>query len=77
MAFLRDGTLSMLDFLENNDLLTLNNDGTYIASGGFGWTTELPQKDFSGRVRTMDLWGFGEEQSTIGVSPKMFEEFRF
>jgi hypothetical protein len=77
MSFLRDGTLSMLDFLEKNDLLTLNNDGTYIASGGFGWSTELPQKDFSGRVRTMDLWGFGEEQSTIGVSPKMFEEFVF
>jgi hypothetical protein len=77
MAFLRDGTLSMLDFLEKNDLLTLNNDGTYIASGGFGWSTELPQKDFSGKVRTMDLWGFGEEQSTIGVSPRMFEEFVF
>jgi len=77
MAFLRDGTLAMLDFLEQNDLLTLNNEGTYIASGGFGWTNELPQKDFSGKVRTMDLWGFGEEQSTVGVSPRMFEEFVF
>jgi hypothetical protein len=77
MAFLRDGTLAMLDYLEENNLMTLNNDGTYIASGGFGWSHELPLKDFTGQVRCSDLWGFGEEQSTVGVSPKMFEEFVF
>jgi hypothetical protein len=77
MAFLRDGTLAMLDYLEENNLMSLNNDGTYIASGGFGWSHELPQKDFTGRVRCSDLWGFGEEQSTVSVSPKMFEEFVF
>ena len=79
MAFLRDGHLAKLDFLEQNGLLSLNNDGTYVGSGGFGWTRELPQPDFAtaGRVRPLDMWGFGESQETVGVSPAMFAEFIF
>ena len=77
MAFLRDGHLAKLDFLEENNLLSLNNDGTYVGSGGFGWTNELPQSDFDGHVRTGDMWGFTESQETVGVSPKMFAEFIF
>lgn len=77
MAFLRDGTSALLDDLEANDLLSLNNDGTYVGSGGFGWARELPQPDFAGRVRTRDLWALGESQETIGLSPKMFAEFIF
>ncbi len=75
MAFLRDGHLAKLDFLEDNNLLSLNNDGTYVGSGGFGYTDELPQKDFDGKVRTIDMWGFGESQETSLVSPEMFAEF--
>lgn len=77
MAFLRDGTLARLDYLERDGLLTANNDGTYVGSGGFGWTDELPRKDFSGKVRPIDMWGFGESQETVGVSPAMFAEFVF
>jgi len=66
-----------LDYLEKNDLLTLNNDGTYVGSGGFGYTDELPQRDFSGQVRCADMWGFSESQETVHVSPKMYEEFIF
>ena len=77
MAFLRDGHLARLDFLEQNGLLSLNNDGAYVGSGGFGWTRELPHADFAGRVRPCDMWGFGESQETIGVSPRMFAEFIF
>ena len=77
MSYLRDGHLARLDFLEQNDLLSLNNDGTYVGSGGFGWTHELPQPGFAGRVRTQDMWGFGESQETLGVSPAMFAEFIF
>ncbi len=77
MAFLSEGTLAMLDYLEDNDLFSLNNDGTYVGSGGLGYTTELPQPDFSGRVRTRDMWGFAESQETAVVSPKMFAEFIF
>jgi hypothetical protein len=75
MAFLRDGHLALLDWLEANGLLSLNNDGTYVGSGGFGWSRELPAPDYAGRVRTADLWGFGESQETVGVSPDMFAEF--
>ena len=75
MAFLRDGTMERLDFLEQNDLLSHNNDGTYVGSGGFGWSKELPQADFSGRVRTLDTWGFAESQETSTISPRMFAEF--
>ena len=77
MAILRDGHLARLDFLEQNGLLSLNNDNTYVGSGGFGFTRELPQPDFAGRVRTMDMWGFCESQETVQVSPEMFEEFVF
>lgn len=77
MAFLRDSYVARFDFLEKNDLLSLNNDGTYVGSGGFGWSHELPQPDFVGRVRTMDMWGFAESQETVGVSPDLFEEFVF
>ena len=77
MAFLRDGHLAKLDYLEQNGLLSLNNDGTYVGSGGFGWTHELPQPDFRGQVRTCDMWGFAESQETVLVSPQMFAEFVF
>jgi hypothetical protein len=77
MAFLRDGHAARLDFLEKNGLLFLNNDGTYVGSGGFGWTHELPQPDFSGHVRPIDMWGFAESQETVGISASMFEEFIF
>lgn len=77
MGILRDGNLAKMDFLQNNDLLSLNNDGTYVGSGGFGWTHELPQPDFDGKVRTCDMWGFAESQETVAVSPDMFGEFIF
>jgi len=78
MSFLRDGTLAKLDFLEENGLLSLNNDGTYVGSGGFGWTDELPRDDYDGSgVRTADMWGFCESQETSTWSPEMFGEFVF
>ncbi len=86
MAILRDGTMGVLDQLESEGLLGLNNDGTYVGSGGLGWCTELPQPDFApakstrnyrGKVRLRDMWGFGESQETVGVSPGMFAEFIF
>ena len=78
MQFLRDGHLAKLDFLEENGLLSLNNDGTYVGSGGFGYTRELPQEDYDGtHVRTKDMWGFAESQETSTVSSQLFEEFVF
>lgn len=75
MGILRDGHMARLDYLQENGLLFLNNDQSYVGSGGFGWSRELPQPDFHGDVRTNDMWGFAESQETVGVSPRMFEEF--
>ncbi len=78
MGILRDGHLAKLDFLEENNLLCLNTENTYVGSGGFGFTRELPQADFdAAHVRTADMWGFCESQETTQVSPGMFEEFIF
>ncbi|MBU4285477.1 MAG: hypothetical protein KKD76_01105, partial [Verrucomicrobia bacterium] len=55
----------------------LNNEGDYVGSGGFGWTTRLPASGFAGRVCAKDLWCLLESQETVGVSPRMFEEFVF
>jgi len=77
MKIISEGTLKKLDFLEDNGLLSLNNE-SYVGSGGFGYTRELPAKDFNqSKVRTIDMWGFCDSQETIGISPKMFEEFIF
>ncbi len=75
MAFLCEGNLRSMRFLESQGLLSLNNAGSYVGSGGFGWTTQLPQPDYAGHVRTVDMWGFTESQETVGVSPRLFAEF--
>ena len=77
LSFISKGHLSKLDYLEENDLLRLNNDGTYVGSGGFGFTDELPQADIDDHVRCQDMWGFTESQETVHVSPAMYEEFIF
>jgi hypothetical protein len=77
MAILSRGHLDKLDRLEAAGLLSLNNDGTYVGSGGFGFSDELPQSDFRGQVRARDMWGFCESQETVHVSPTMYEEFIF
>ncbi len=76
MAFLRDAALNKLDYLEDKGLLGINTEGSYVGSGGFGWTNRLPQAGFSSsKVRTKDMWGFCESQETVGVSPEMVGEF--
>ncbi len=77
LSILSRGHLEKLDYLEAKQLLSLNNDGTYVGSGGFGYSDELPQPDFAGRVRTCDMWGFTESQETLGISPLMYEQFIF
>ena len=78
MAFLRDGTMAKLDFLESNGLLSGNHGDIYVGSGGFGWTGQLPPPGREpGPPRCSDLWGFAESQETVGVSPEMFAEFIF
>ena len=78
MAFLRDESLARLDYLETHGLLSLNNRGDFVGTGGYGWCDELPAPAFDpNRIRTRDMWGFAESQESVGVSPRFFEEFIF
>ncbi len=77
LSRLSRGCMEKLDYLEREGLLSLNNDGTYVGSGGYGFTDQLPQPDFAGRVRCCDMWGFTESQEPVNVSPAMYEEFVF
>lgn len=77
LSIISRGWQDKLDYLEVNGLLSLNNDGTYVGSGGFGYTSELPQPDFGGAVRPCDMWGFADSQETVNVSPRMYEAFIF
>lgn len=76
MALLRDGHQRLIDQYEEQNLLSLNNDGTYHSSGGVGYTTELPLPDCDPqRVRPCDMWASAESQELAQVSPEMHETF--
>jgi len=75
MAWFRDEHLNLMDQYEKLGILSLNNEDDLIASGGIGYTDELPKNQ--GAVSYQDLWGFSERQETVGISPQMFAEFIF
>jgi len=75
MNLLCEGKLRMMDFLEKNELLALNTGGTYVGSGGFGFTEQLPRPGFDGYITTKDMWGFVESQETVNVNPDQYAEF--
>lgn len=77
MGFLRDEHLKFLTWLETEGLLSDSNQDDYIASGGAGYTDELPQpgRKPGATPSLMDIWGFAESQETVGVSPEMFAEY--
>jgi len=79
MAFLRDDHIAYAEWLEKEDLLTLNNENDYIGSGSRGHCRELPQPDWKegDPVRLKDLWVLSESQESVGVGPDLFEEFIF
>ena len=77
MRWLCDEHTHFIEWFEAQRLLTLNNEDDYVGSGGFGYTHALPSDNArSGADVTLgDLWGFGESQETVGISPAMFTEF--
>ncbi|MFO7907906.1 MAG: hypothetical protein R6U98_35005 [Pirellulaceae bacterium] len=76
MSILEEGYRGMVRQYVEQDLLSLNNDGTYHSSGGVGYTDELPQDDFDGdHVRPCDMWASAEAQELAQVSPEMHAEF--
>jgi len=79
MAFLRDDHLAWMKWMEEEGLLTLNNENDYIGSGSMGYSRDLPQPGLEeGQpARVKDMWGLSESQETVGVGPDQFEEFIF
>lgn len=75
MRYLRDDRINHFKWLEKEKLLGLNNNSTLVGSGSPGYTTELPQSDYSGTARLKDLWLWMESQETTAISPAMFSEF--
>lgn len=76
MAFLARGYHGLVQQYVDQNLLSLNNDGTYHSSGGVGYTDELPAPGFDPqRVRPCDMWASAEVQELAQVSPKMHAEF--
>ncbi len=77
MDKLKEGYQSILRQMEEQELLDLNNDGTYQGTGGLGYTDELPGPGFTGHVRPCDMWGSAEAQELAQVSPRMHREHLF
>jgi hypothetical protein len=77
MERMTTGYMNYLDQAERAGALSLNNNDTYLSTGGYGWTDELPRKDFDGRrVRLVDTWGRASTQIfTETISPAMHDEF--
>ena len=74
-ALISKAHLARLDYLQARNLLSVNDDGTYVGSGGFGFTDALPK--VNGEVHCQNMWGFAESQETVSVSPEMYAEFVF
>lgn len=75
MDFITEDILRIYRQEEESGLLALNNGNDYVGSGNWCFSRELPQKDFSGRVRTVDTWGHLNAEDASGVSPDDFREF--
>jgi len=79
MAFLRDDHLAFAAWLEQEHLVSLNNENDYIGSGSIGYSRALPGPDRrdDDPVRLKDLWVLVESQESVGLSPDMLAEFVF
>lgn len=65
-----------LDQLEDQNLLSLDCNNTRIGSGGYGYATGLPGKEFDPlHVKPQNQWGCSNAQIFSEVSPDMHWEF--
>lgn len=76
MAFFEEAHRCLLRQMQQQNLLSLNNDNTYHSSGGNGFTNELPSPGFDPeQIRPCDMWASAESQEMAPVSPEQHEEF--
>lgn len=72
---LTNGYINKLKYLEDNNLLYVNTDNTFVGSGGLGLTDSLGTDPEQVTLKTM--WGLCEAQECGEISPEMFKEFIF
>lgn len=78
MAFLRDNSLRMMRWAEDEGLLRANSGNQDSFGSSYNFTKHLPSSTCDAQpVRQSDMWGNANSQETVGISPKMFHEFCF
>lgn len=71
-----DAWICELDQLIEQNLLSLDNNNTRIGSGGYGYTSELPGKNYDpSLVKPHNMWGCSNAQILVQVSSDMHWEF--
>ncbi len=75
MEFVTEDAIRLYRYEEEHGHMFLNNGNTLIGSGNWCFTRELPQKDFSGTVRSVDTWIHMNAEEACDISPQMFREF--
>lgn len=71
-----DAWMIELDQFDQQNLLSLDNNNTRIGSGGYGFVSELPGKDFEkNHIKPHNMWGCSNAQIFSSVSPDMHWEF--
>jgi hypothetical protein len=78
MAFLRDNSLRVMKWAEDEGLLR-SNSGNQVSFGSSPNFTSLePADDAASTPASLsDMWGCANSQETVGVSPTMYNEFCF
>ena len=76
MEYLTQNALTLMRFCQDEGLLTPNNGNQMSFGSSFNFTGELPQKDWTGGpLRLKDMFLATNSQETVGVSPRLFNEF--
>ena len=71
-----DAWICELDQFVEKNLLSLDNNNTRIGSGGYGYTSELPGKNYDpSRIKPHNMWGCSNAQILTQVSSEMHWEF--
>jgi len=71
-----DAWMVELDQFVAGNYLSLDNNNTRIGSGGYGYVSELPGKDFDPEhVKPQNMWGCSNAQIFSEVSPEMHWDF--
>ncbi len=79
MQFLKDDHIAFARWLEQENLLSLNDENDYVGSGSIGYTREFSQSAHrdGAAITAGDTQVLLESQETVLVGPKQFAEFVF